>query len=353
MNVLLQANEIDTTADPALPRWVFLHAVRVTVGRTPVWVTATALLALLALAGALPWFTWFDSSLAHRYEPGALVRGLDETFRFDHRASRGAMDAGASSLGGVLALLAMLVGAFTAGGWLQVFLEHTEGHSVLRFFYGGSRYFFRFLRVLLLTLLMLHLLGWLVTGAPWKWLVLDNCFGLSDGDLGALPSELTARKIVFLQDGLLAFGTAIVLAWGDYTRTRLAAHGTQSALWAGLCSWTLLFAHPIRSLRPLFFLWLAEAGVLMIAGNINGRLDATLGPDSTKLTVFAMLALGLCALVWRSITRGAHYSVCAQITRSLVRPLARPDPWKRSVGGPGGPRYPIEVGDGDEYGVSL
>jgi len=92
---------------------------------------------------------------------------------------------------------------------------------------------------------------------------------------------------------------------------------------------------------------LAEAGVLMIAGNINGRLDATLGPDSTKLTVFAMLALGLCALVWRSITRGAHYSVCAQITRSLVRPLARPDPWKRSVGGPGGPRYPIEVGDGD------
>jgi len=89
----------------------------------------------------------------------------------------------------------------------------------------------------------------------------------------------------------------------------------------------------------LFFLWLAEAGVLMIAGTSTGVFDATLGPDSTKLTVFAMLALGLCALVWRSITRGAHYSVCAQITRSLVRPLARPDPWKRSVGGPGGPRY--------------
>jgi hypothetical protein len=33
-----------------------------------------------------------------------------------------------------------------------------------------------------------------------------------------------------------------------------------------------------------------------------------------------------------------------------VRPLARPDPWRRSIGGPGGPRYPI---DGDDYGVAL
>jgi hypothetical protein len=353
MNFQLQASEIDTTADPALPRWVFLHAVRVTVGRTPVWITASALLVALALVGAVPWFGWFDSALAHRYAPGSLVSGLDETFRFDHRASRGAMEAGASSLGGVLAFLAMLVGAFTAGGWLQVFLEHTEGHSVLRFFYGGSRYFFRFLRVLLLTLLMMHLLGWVLTGAPWKWLVLDKCFGLSDGDLSTLGSELTARRIVLLQDGLLALGTAFVFAWGDYTRTRLAAHGTQSVVWAGLCSWTLLFAHPIRALRPLFFLLLVEAGVLQLAGELNDRLDALLDPNPTKLTVFAMLALGLCACVWRSITRGAHYSVCAQITRSLVRPLARPDPWKRSVGGPGGPRYPIETADGDEYGVSL
>jgi hypothetical protein len=94
----------------------------------------------------------------------------------------------------------------------------------------------------------------------------------------------------------------------------------------------------------------------MLAGTLNDRLDETLDPSSTKLTVFAMFAIGLGALVWRSISRGAHYSVCAQITRSLVRPLARPDPWKRSIGGPGGPRYPIEageVGDGDEYGVSL
>jgi hypothetical protein len=31
--------------------------------------------------------------------------------------------------------------------------------------------------------------------------------------------------------------------------------------------------------------------------------------------------------------------------------LSRPDPWKESIGGPGGPRYPLE--EGDEYGVAL
>jgi hypothetical protein len=34
----------------------------------------------------------------------------------------------------------------------------------------------------------------------------------------------------------------------------------------------------------------------------------------------------------------------------VVTPILRPDPWKDSVGGPGGPRYPI---GGDEHLVQL
>ena len=40
----------------------------------------------------------------------------------------------------------------------------------------------------------------------------------------------------------------------------------------------------------------------------------------------------------------------AVVSREVVRPISRPDPWKRTLGGPGGPRYPI---GGDEYSVSM
>ena len=53
----------------------------------------------------------------------------------------------------------------------------------------------------------------------------------------------------------------------------------------------------------------------------------------------------------------ARYHAAVQVSRDVVTPIARPDPWKSSVGGPGGPRYPIETGEpgdaADEYAVSL
>lgn len=336
--------------EPELPRWIFLHALRVTLGRTPVWAVAAGVMVLLAAASALPWLAYYRATIDQAYEPGSLLAGFDETFRFDHRELRGSADAAASGLGGVLALAAMLFGVFGAGGWLQVFLEHTQGESVRRFFFGGARFFFRFLRVWLLTLALLQLLGWLLYGAPWEWLVLDVFFGLAKPDLHELASEATARRIVFAQDGLFFFGTALLLAWGDLTRTRLAAHGTRSAVWAGLCTIALIVARPLRSLRPLALIWIVEAALLWIAWELTEELDSWLSPESSAWPVVGLFAIGLAIHVGRTITRAARYSACVLVTRDNVRPLPRPDPWKHSIGGPGGPRYPI---DGDEYGVSL
>jgi hypothetical protein len=336
--------------DPELPRWIFLHSLRVTIGRTPVWLVAALLVACLAAAQALPWFSYYEAQIGNAYEKGRLIADLDETFRFDHRVPREALETAMRGAAGAFALLAMLLGAFTAGGWLQVFLEHTQGESVRRFFYGGSRFFFRFVRVALLSLVLLQLLGWLLYGKPWEWLVLDKLYGLPDGDLQELESERVAKRIGLAQDALFAIGFSLVLVWGDYTRTRLAAHGTKSAIWAGLCTVTLLVAHPVRSLRPLALLWFAELGVLWIAWILTERIDDGLGPSSSSWSVLALFAIGIGAHAWRTIVRGARYSACVLVTRDQVRPLARPDPWKSAIGGPGGPRYPI---DGDEYGVAL
>lgn len=336
--------------DPELPRWIFLHALRVAIGRTPVWLVAAGILALLALVQAAPWFSYYSAEIGAGYEPGSLVAALDETFRFDHRAKRETLEAATRSLGGVIALAAMLAGVFTAGGWLQVLLEHTQGESVRRFFYGGSRFFWRFARVALLSLVLLQLLGWLIYGRPWEWVILEKLCGLPKGDLHAFDSELSARKVTLLQDGLFAVLFTLVLVWGDFTRTRLAAHGTRSAVWAGLCTATLLVAHPVRSLRPLALLWGIELAVLGIAWALTDAIEDALGTGSSLASVAGLLAIGLGVHLWRTITRGARYAACVLVTRDQVRPLARPDPWKHAIGGPGGPRYPI---DGDDYGVAL
>lgn len=336
--------------EPELPRWIFLHALRVTLGRTPVWLIAAALLAVLAAVQALPWLAYYDRLIGPGYEPGALVAELDLNFRFDTRGPRAALEAATQGAGGGLSLLALLIGVFTAGGWLQVFLEHTQGESVRRFFYGGARFFFRFARVLLLTLALLQLLAWLLYGRPWEWFVLELVCGLPKPDLELFESELTARRLQLLQDGLFAGGFALLLAWGDFTRTRLAVQGTRSAVWAGLCTMGLFVLHPVRTLRPLVLLWVIELAVLALAWLLTAQLSGGLGPDSTLWSVAGLFAVGLGAHLGRTILRGARYSACVLATRDVVPPLTRPDPWKRSIGGPGGPRYPI---DGDEYGVSL
>jgi hypothetical protein len=331
-------------------RPIFYNALRITLGRTPLWMFTAALTALLALVAAGPWFAWFESVLAHRYMPGSVIRALDENFLTDVRVERAAVDSATRSMGAVLALLAMLAGAFTAGGWLQVFLERTHGHSLRRFVYGGSRYYFRFLRVLGLTLLLLHGAGWLVYGRPWEWLVQEVWFGLPGGRLEGLDSELVARRIVFAQDGLYVALFAAILVWGTYTRTRLALHDTSSSVWAGLCSTALLFAHPIRTLRPMLSLFLAQAAVLWLAAVFSELFAAQLGLAGDGLPILFLFLVTALSLFWRAMVRGASYHAACQVSAQLVRPIARPDPWKKSLGGPGGPRYPI--GD-DEYGVAL
>jgi len=328
-----------------------LRALNTAIGRTPLWITASVLTTLMALVVALPWFRWFQDAMDHSYAPGSLLVALDETFRFDHSRTRAVMEESTQSTGAAMAMLAMLVGVFTAGGWLQVLMESTEGHSLRRFFFGGSRYFFRFLRVLVLTILSLSLWTFLVYGRPWDFLVHELWLGITEGELEQLHSELAARRIVFLQDGLYFLGVALLLAWGDYTRTRLALHDTKSALWAGLCTWAVLLVHPLRTLRPLALLWVIEAAIMWAVWQFSMRVESSLGPDSGAAAVLLLILLGQLALFWRTIVRGARYAATTEVSHLVVRPLPRPDPWKKqtTVGGPGGPQYPI--GEVDQFGV--
>jgi hypothetical protein len=336
--------------EPVAGGSVTLRALRAALGRTPLWLIAGLGMVLLAQIVAQPWYRWFDEVIGGRYAPGSLVGNLDEALLADHRAGLESLDASTRALGAVLFGLATLFGVFVAGGWLQVFLERTHGHSVRRFFYGGSRYFWRFFRVLLVVIPALHLVYWLTHGLPWQYLVDGLLLGVEDGELEVLTSERTVVWRAWFQAGLYFLLFRLVLAWAIYTRTRLALQAGRSAVWAGLCSVFTLLRRPLRTLVPLVLLFVLELAVLLVLAVFAGRIETSLGADSGSWHVVALGGLNVAAILVRAVIWGAQYAAAVEVSRQVVPPVSRPDPWRDRVGPPGGPQYPI---GGDEYGVSL
>lgn len=341
-------DEQEETRDPGgLP--VSLRALRVALWRPTVWPICVIPILLAGYVVAQPWFNWFGRALGNKYAPGSVLANQDGPFRTDHSSAMSVLNSATATETAALAGLALLMGTFFAGGWLQIVLDRRRGRTARRFAYGGARHFWRFVRVLVLTLIGLSVAGWVIHDTPWKWGVEGLLFGL-DGSREVLDSELTTRRLDFLQAGLDAVAFSLVLAWGTYTRTRLALHGTKSALWAGMCSGWLLVRHPVRTLRPLLTLFAFEAAVLLVLGAIVSSTERGLDAETTRTAIYMLGGLNVLALLWREIIRGARYAAAVQVTRDLLPPLSQPDPWSERVGGPGGPQYPI---DDDGYGVSI
>ncbi len=333
---------------------IFARALNGAIGRTAVWVSCWLLFEVLALMVAMGWLDWMTSTMGHSYAPGALLADLGANFRIDHGAEMSATSGYAAELGAMLAFLALIFGAFTGGGWLQVVLERTEGRSVRRFFSGSARFFWRFLRLMFVQLLILAILGWMVYETPWNELVLGRWLGVPQSDyssLESLDSEALVRQIGWAQDGLFALLFSLVSAGSLYARTRIALHDTNSALWAWLCTIATIFRNPIRTLRPLALIFLIDLAVVFCCGRALSGLQEGLDAETGVATIAIIFGVGRLAVAARHLTRGARYYAAAYVSRDLVRPISKPDPWKESIGGPGGPRYPL--GEDDEFAAMV
>lgn len=364
---------------------LFLRSINRVLGRTPLWLLPTFLLPALALPVGLAWHAFLGQAVGNRYQadpvqlaevedsaatsvdpafPESLPEGtfhwddlaysLTASFRHDNREGLAALDNQVAQMGSALALLALLAGVFLAGGWLQVILERTHGRTLRRFCMGGGRYFMRFLRVLFLLLVLLGAWRWLIYGPYWEQYVAEGWFGVAEGDTRreSLGSEKAQKYLAWLQAGVHYIGFALLLAWATYARTRMAMHDGHSALKAGLLSALTLMRHPLRTLTPLGLLWLTEALVAsLLLGSAGKWLESGLIERPSVGLVGAMGLVSMIALAVREVLRGARYHAALKVSQTIVRqPLRGPDPWE-SIGGPGGPQYP--VGDDGETYVSM
>lgn len=314
-------------------------ALRSALSRPAVWSSIWATELALALAPAILYATWLGPELDHRVAPRALFQELDTIFRFDHRAEIAQLDGTIEQLGALLVIVAMFVGAFAAGGWLTLFLSGSRRRGLGEFVTGGARFFGRFARLIVCTGFLLALVTWLCKGAPWNHVVLRGIAGVPVADfdkLETLPSESHALLLRQIQACVYGLGVALVLTWGDFTRTRIALFDARSVVWAGLESAFLLVRHPLRALRPMIVLFVVEAAIVTGLGFASravesGALGGAAGLErgiTSSTEVVALLLLGQLALLWRVVLRGSRYAAAVSVSRALVTPIARPDPWR-------------------------
>jgi len=336
----------------AKTRSVTWAALRAAFGRTPLWLLTSVATLTLAFVLALPWHAWFGEAAAG-YEPGSQLHHLDQNFRTDHGAEMAALSQATRRVASGLVLVEVLLSLFFAGGWLQVFLERTHGRSVQRFFFGGARHFGRFLRVLFLFLIGASALDWLLHGPVWENYILADLLGIDDGSsFESVAFETTVIQLGWLRGGLHLVGLSLLLVWADYTRTRLAMHDARSAFIAGLSTLFTLLRHPIRCLRPMLLLLAIELVLLTVLGFISDGMESGLDADTGRWTILVIGGCSLLAVMCGKVLRGARYAAALQVSRGVVQPMPGPNPWSQTIGGPGGPQYPI-VGGEDDYGVSL
>jgi hypothetical protein len=329
---------------------IFLRSFERAWRRPAAYLTSTAGLVLLGMLGAYPAYRTVDALAENRYPIGSQRFNLEANFWVDHATKLSELFSAVSTAAGLLAFLAWCFGIFTAGGWLRMLLDPGRGNGRL-FIVGGARYFWRFVRLALLLVLLLHFIGVLCHGALWKDWVVEGLAGLRGGKLELADSELTVRRLDWAQSSLYSLCVALLLAWALFTRARLVLQNRRSVLLAGAETAWLLLRHPIRTLRPLALLLVFEAlGLAGLTALFRGLEGGLREPDGAAWRMPLLLALALLFVLWRELTHGARYAAALEVSTELVKPLVV-DPWQDRVGGPGGPQYPLS--DSDEFRVSM
>jgi hypothetical protein len=287
------------------------------------WAIAAALELCLALPPALFWHEWLRGALAGRYAPGELFGNLSTVFRFDHRAGLDELGNQAALWMGCAALVAMLLGVFFAGGWVQLAFDAQEGPVVARALPAARSHFWRFVRVWLITLALLALWSWMLFDWPWRKLVLDWILRLPDstGDrLEALTSEWSAVAVRLTQAGIYALGVALCLCCADYARLLIARRSGRSALAGWFGALWIVGRSPVRALAPLAAIFALELALVAAASACARASEGGIVLGQSGLGAVALLAATTLALTLaRCWLRGARYMAAAEVVRERVR----------------------------------
>ncbi len=168
--------------------------------------------------------------------------------------------------------LFLLVWAFFAGGIIHRYAKPDESFTRSVFFAESARYFFRFLRLLVLSVAVYLAVARWVTGKLFPW-------------MDRATRDVTAERTVILYTALIYAAIVLILAVVsmavDYAKIALVTEDRRSAILALLRGLAFVFSNPIKTLG----LYLA----LLLVGSLWLLIYGFIAPGPNQSTTFAVL----------------------------------------------------------------
>jgi hypothetical protein len=175
----------------------------------------------------------------------------------------------------------LLVWAFFAGGILDRYANPTGEHTRARLFRTGGEYWFRYLRLLVISLLLyFFIFGWIVNP-------LHARMGDWTRDVLAERTVILLTALVYLLGGVLL---VVVGAAADYAKIALVADQRRSAVLAMLRGFGFVLSRPGKTLG-LYLLLAAVAGLAML-------LYAWFAPGPGQSSAVTVLLAFLCGQLY-------------------------------------------------------
>jgi hypothetical protein len=248
---------------------------------------------LMAIPLAMAFKSVLESGLRDSIAPAQLMGGLDFTVWQDFMNVHGNELSAVFSQIAWITLLAMFVHTFLAGGILSRVREPKGKFSALSFFGGCGKYFLRFLRLFIISCIVLLVMT-LVMGSL----------------VGFLVSSLTKHATSEVTDFWVRIAGAVVflipfivlLMVADYTRIQVVVRDERSILKTAWRSMKFVLSRLLKT----FVLQILLLVVCIVLFAIYLWLDLTIGMTSAG-TILVMLILQQLYMISRAWTKVMIY----------------------------------------------
>ncbi|MBL8694329.1 MAG: hypothetical protein JNJ88_09560 [Planctomycetes bacterium] len=207
-----------------------------------------------------------------------------------------------------VAFAAFALGIASSAGWAALAARGDLRPTAAAFCSAAGEYFFRFLRLAMISLIAIAALRWLLYGSPSEALLRAWC---GSEELTELSSEPVARAFVRSRSTLFVVGTAAAVLASDLGRLHLIRAGSHSALAAIAVGVRRLMRSPLRCGTAAAAAFALEIALLYV---ISFWVSAASSGDATQLNVASLFVATLAVGVIRETTRAGRFAALAAVS---------------------------------------
>lgn len=207
-----------------------------------------------------------------------------------------------------MAFAAFALGIASSAGWASLAARGEERPTAAAFCSAAGEFFFRFLRLAMISLIAIAAFRWLLYGSPSEALLRAWC---GSEELTELSSEPVARVFVRSRSALFVVGTAAVVLASDLGRLQMIRTRSRSALAAFAAGARRLARSPLRCATAATAAFALELALLYV---LSFWVTAASAGDATHLNVASLFVATQVAVVIRETTRAGRFAALAAVS---------------------------------------